>query len=137
MSKFIGFIVVLFVAIITIFNVSAKSNDIEISNVELLEKSDEVKANIEDYKDLNINLNTLFFSKDDYVKYKISIKNNTNNTIKIDDILDNFNSEVLETIYDIDKKELKSNEEYTFTLTIKCIKDIEEEKIVINNPKKK
>ncbi len=134
MKKFISFIVVLFVAIITIFNVSAKSNDIEISNVELLEKSDEVKANIEDYKDLNINLNTLFFSKDDYVKYKITIKNNTKNTMKIDDILDNFNSEVLETIYDIDKKELKKDEEYTFTLTIKCIKDIEEEKIVINNP---
>ena len=134
MKKFISFIVVFFVAIITIFNVSAKSNDIEISNVELLEKSDEVKANIEDYKDLNINLNTLFFSKDDYVKYKITIKNNTKNTMKIDDILDNFNSEVLETIYDIDKKELKSNEEYIFTLTIKCIKDIEEEKIVINNP---
>ena len=89
MKKFISFIVVFFVAIITIFNVSAKSNDIEISNVELLEKSDKVKSNIK-YKDLSINLNTIFFGKTDYVKYKITIKNNTNNTIKIDDILDNF-----------------------------------------------
>ena len=133
MKKFISFIVVFFVAIITIFNVSAKSNDIEISNVELLEKSDKVKSNIK-YKDLSINLNTIFFGKTDYVKYKITIKNNTNNTIKIDDILDNFNSDVIDTEYEYEKKELKKDEEYTFTLTIKCIKDIEEEKIVISDP---
>ena len=133
MKKFISFIVVLFVAIITIFNVSAKSNDIEISNVELLEKSDKVKSNIK-YKDLSINLNTIFFGKTDYVKYKITIKNNTNNTIKIDDILDNFNSDVIDTEYEYEKKELKKDEECTFTLTIKCIKDIEEEKIVISDP---
>ncbi len=54
--------------------------------------------------------------------------------MKIDDILDNFNSEVLETSYDIDKKELKSKEEYTFTMTIKCNKDIEEERVTINTP---
>ena len=134
MKKFISFIVVLFVAIITIFNVSAKSNDIEISNVELLEKSDEVKANIEDYKDLNINLNTIFFGKTDYVKYKITIKNNTKGIMKIDEVIDNLDSDVIDTEYEYEKKELKKDEEYTFTLTIKCIKDIEEEKIVINNP---
>ena len=134
MKKFISFIVVFFVAIITIFNVSAKSNDIEISNVELLEKSDEVKANIEDYKDLNINLNTIFFGKTDYVKYKITIKNNTKGIMKIDEVIDNLDSDVIDTEYEYEKKELKKDEEYTFTLTIKCIKDIEEEKIVINNP---
>ena len=134
MKKFISFIVVLFVAVIQIFNVSAKSNDIEISNVELLEKSDEVKANIEDYKDLNINLNTIFFGKTDYVKYKITIKNNTKGIMKIDEVIDNLDSDVIDTEYEYEKKELKKDEEYTFTLTIKCIKDIEEEKIVINNP---
>ena len=134
MSKFIGFIVVLLVSILVVGNVKTKSSDLEVSNIEILEKSDSVKANIENYKDLNINLNTLFFNKDDYVKYKISIKNNTNNTIKIDDILDNFNSDVIDTEYEYDSMELKSKEEYIFTLTIKCIKDIEEEKIVINNP---
>ena len=134
MKKFISFIVVLFVAIITIFNVSAKSNDIEISNVELLEKSDEVKANIEDYKDLNINLNTIFFGKTDYVKYKITIKNNTKGIMKIDEVIDNLDSDVIDTEYEYEKKELKKDEEYTFTLTIKCIKDIEEEKIVISDP---
>ena len=113
MKKLLSFIIVLLLTIVFIGNVKAKSNELEITNVEILEKSDQVKANIEEYKDLNINLNTLFFSKDDYVKYKITIKNNTKNTMKIDDILDNFNSEVLETSYDIDKKELKSNEEYT------------------------
>ena len=134
MKKFISFFVVFFVVIITIFNVSAKSNDIEISNVELLEKSDEVKANIEDYKDLNINLNTIFFGKNDYVKYKITIKNNTKGIMKIDEVIDNLDSDVIDTEYEYEKKELKKDEEYTFTLTIKCIKDIEEEKIVINNP---
>ena len=134
MKKFISFIVVFFVAIITIFNVSAKSNDIEISNVELLEKSDEVKANIEDYKDLNINLNTIFFGKTDYVKYKITIKNNTKGIMKIDEVIDNLDSDVIDTEYEYEKKELKKDEEYTFTLTIKCIKDIEEEKIVISDP---
>ena len=134
MKKILSFIVVLLIAILLVGNVKAKSSELEITNVEILEKSDSVKANIENYKDLNINLDTLFFNKDDYVKYKISIKNNTNNTMKIDDILDNFNSEVLETSYDIDKKELKSKEEYTFTMTIKCIKDIEEERVTINTP---
>ena len=134
MKKVLSFIIVLLLTIVFMGNVKAKNNELEVTNVEILEKSDEVKANIEDYKDLNINLNTLFFSKDDYVKYKITIKNNTKNTMKIDDILDNFNSEVLETIYDIDKKEIKTNEEYTFTLTMKCIKDIEEEKVTITSP---
>ena len=134
MKKFISFFVVFFVVIITIFNVSAKSNDIEISNVELLEKSDEVKANIEDYKDLNINLNTIFFGKTDYVKYKITIKNNTKGIMKIDEVIDNLDSDVIDTEYEYEKKELKKDEEYTFTLTIKCIKDIEEEKIVISDP---
>ena len=134
MKKILSFIIVLLLTIVFIGSVKAKSSDLEITNVEILEKSDSVKANIENYKDLNINMNTLFFNKDDYVKYKISIKNNTNNTMKIDDILDNFNSEVLETSYDIDKKELKSNEEYTFTMTIKCIKDIEEERVTIKSP---
>ena len=133
MKKFISFIVVFFVAIITIFNVSAKSNDIEISNVELLEKSDKVKSNIK-YKDLSINLNTIFFGKTDYVKYKITIKNNTKGIMKIDEVIDNLDSDVIDTEYEYEKKELKKDEEYTFTLTIKCIKDIEEEKIVINNP---
>jgi len=134
MKKILSFIVVLLLTIVFISNVKAKSSELEVTNVEILEKSDEVKANIEEYKDLNIDLNTLFFSKDDYVKYKITIKNNTKNTMKIDDILDNFNSEVLETSYDIEKKELKSNEEYKFTLTIKCIKDITEEKVTITSP---
>ena len=134
MKKVLSFTIVLLLTILVIGNVSAKSNELEVTNVEIIEKSDEVKANIENYKDLNINLNTLFFSKGNYVKYKITIKNNTKSTMKIDDILDNFNSEVLETSYDIDKKELKSNEEYTFTLTIKCIKDIEEEKVTITSP---
>ncbi len=110
MSKFIGFIVVLLVSILVVGNVKTKSSDLEVSNIEILEKSDSVKANIENYKDLNINLNTLFFNKDDYVKYKISIKNNTNNTIKIDDILDNFNSDVIDTEYEYDSMELKSKE---------------------------
>ena len=134
MKKILSFIIILLLTIVFIGNVKAKSSELEVTNVEILEKSDEVKANIENYKDLNINLSTIFFSKDDYVKYKITIKNNTKNTMKIEDILDNFNSEVLETSYDIEKKELKSNEEYTFILTIKYIKDIEEEKVTITSP---
>ena len=129
MKKYLLCFIILFLLIFNI-NVSAKGNDIEITNIEILEKSDNVKSNIKNLSDLN----TIFFSKDDYVKYNITIKNNTNNTMKIDEIKDKLNSNIINTEYEYDKKELKSNEEYTFTLTIKCIKDINEEKLVINEP---
>ena len=130
MKKNLLFFIILLLLVV---NVHAKGSDIEISNVELLEKSDKVKSNIK-YKDLNINLNTIFFGKDDYVKYKMTIKNNTKGIMKIDEVIDNLDSEIIDTEYDYEKKEIKSKEEYTFTLTIKCIKDIEEEKAVISDP---
>ena len=127
MKKYLLFFIIL---LFLVFNVNAKVSDIELTNIEILEKNDNVKSDIKSFK----NLNTIFFSKDDYVKYKLTIKNNTKNTMKIDEINDNLNSDVINTEYQYEKKELKSNEEYTFILTIKCIKDIDEEKLVINGP---
>ena len=72
--------------------------------------TDRCKEELEDYKDLNINLNTIFFGKTDYVKYKITIKNNTKGIMKIDEVIDNLDSDVIDTEYEYEKKELKKDE---------------------------
>ena len=82
MKKIIYLVSIFIFLFISLSNISAKSNDIEITNVEIIEKSEKVKSNIKEYTSLNINFNTLFFSKDDYIKYSITIKNNTKNTYK-------------------------------------------------------
>ena len=134
MKKVLSFITILLVFTMFISGVSAKENDIEITNVEVSDKSDNVKANVVSFKNLDINLNTLFFSKDEYVTYNITIKNNTKNVLKIEDILGSYESDLITTEYEKESNELKSGEEYTFSLTIRCNNDIEEEKITISSP---
>ena len=134
MKKNFCFITIIFISLFSIFYVSAKSNDLELLDVEIIEKSDAVRAFIKNGNVSNINLDTLFFGKDDYIKYKVVIKNSSNNSIKINDISDNLNNDVLETSYDIENDKIDSSKKSTFTLTIKCIKNIDEEKITLNSP---
>ena len=67
MKRIFCLITIIFISLLSIFYVSAKSNDLELFDVEIIEKSDSVRAFIKNGNVSNINLDTLFFGKDDYI----------------------------------------------------------------------
>lgn len=134
MKKILYLVSIMFLLYISVINVSANSNEITLMNVEIVEKTEKATSNIKSLDNLNINLNTILFKKNDYVKYKITLKNTGDKVLKIEEITDNFNSDLISNNYDFENKILNKDEDYSFFLTMKCNKDIEEEKVVIDSP---
>ena len=79
MKKLLSFIFLLFIPFMV------KAADVEIKNITLLEKVGDVVINNEPtYKGMKINFDLSFTNVEDSVKYKVVVKNNTNETLEID-----------------------------------------------------
>ena len=105
--------------IITTF---ANQSDFSITNIVVKEISDKTIVNKANLSSEKIDNDIIFSSVGDYIKYNITIKNNTEETKIIKSISDDNSSPYLEYTYD-DLKDVKveSNEEKTFELQIKYI----------------
>ena len=109
------------------------SNDIEIKSIDLFEKSDNTQI-IEDaiIEEDNIKLNVKFYDINDYVKYKIVIKNVSNYVFKIKDGVSNINSDYI--IYEVSVEDndetIKINDKKTIYLTLRYNKEVEKSKFI-------
>ena len=129
----------IFIMFLCIDRVNAKGN-IEITDVSITDRSDSIKAEISKSNDLEINTNIEFYNKDDYVTFKIGVKNNTGEIINIDSISDDIKNEYLLTNYELDNKKINDGETFYFYTTLKYNKVISDKilniddvfKIIIN-----
>ena len=129
LSSFFAFILMF----IFMESVSAKGN-VEITNASISDKTSNVVAKITNYKELTLNAKESFYEVGDYVTYKVTIKNNTDESLPVEDISDNLKNEYIETSYNFEKKEIKSNEEYSFYVSLKYKKEITDSSVNLNIP---
>lgn len=111
-----SFILILFVTLVISIIGITKSLAAEIAfkltNVEIKDKSETVNAEIIDYDSDDININSTFHKVDDFVSYKLVIKNTTSKDYKIKNIAVNNTNPYLEYTYDtLENKNVKPNEE--------------------------
>lgn len=125
----------LFILLVTIFsyiNVQAKVADVSIKSIEMIEKSGNVEViDSATFDNLNINYNLLFRQVNDSVKYKITIDNNGQEDVYINNKGQISESEYIayDYIWDDDQNVIKANSEKTFTLSITYKKQIETAKL--------
>ena len=129
MKKLIILLVILFIP----FIVLAETKNVEIKNIKLLEKSDNVEELAEaSFKDLKLNFSLKFTSKDDYAKYKIVLVNNSNKDYEIDNTSTFNEKKFIKYDYEVEnnKKVLKAKEELTINILITYIKELEDSDFV-------
>ena len=113
------FSLLLIVSILGTINVLAEEVIFKITNISVNEKSSGVTVNDVSLSGETITNDVVFTDKDDYIKYEITLKNNTSDKYKILSISDDNDSEYLDYTYDdLSNIELNGGDEKTFTLTI-------------------
>lgn len=125
----------LFILLVTIFSyidIQAKVADVSIKSIEMIEK----KGNVEvidavTFDNLNINYNLLFRQVNDSVKYKITIDNNGQEDVYINNKGQISESEYItyDYIWDDNQNVIKANSEKTFTLSVTYKKPVETAKL--------
>ena len=112
-------------------NSNVYAANVKITNVELDSKSDTVTINKDaTFNGLDVDTDVHFMMKDDFVKYKITLTNNDNESYKIASNTNN-NSDYVEYIYD-NVDEIKANSSETIYMTIKYKKLVEDDKYTNN-----
>ena len=86
------FIISLLFSIFNIGYVLAASPKFELYGATILEKSDGVKASISDFGDNKLVTDVTFYKVDDYVSYKLTVKNNSKTKYKLVSVSDNNSS---------------------------------------------
>ena len=100
-------------------------NDIEIESITLDSKSDEkVEKDKPAFENLDMNYNVSFKRVGDYAKYKVVVKNNTDNDFKIN-IKDAFGKRDFVTYTYDGAEDLKANDKATIFVTITYAKEVE------------
>ena len=113
------FSLLLIFSIFGTINVLAEEVIFKITNISVKEKSSGVTINDVSLSGETITNNIVFTDKDDYIKYEITLKNNTSDKYKILSISDDNDSEYLDYTYDdLSNIELNGGDEKTFNLTI-------------------
>ena len=128
MKKVLLLIILFFIP----FIVLAKE-DVEIKSIMLLEKSEEV-TELENakYEGLKLNFSLKFVNKDDYAKYKVILKNNSDKDYEIDNQTTFNDGDFIKYEYIInnDLKVLKANEELTMYIVITYYKSLDNSKYI-------
>ena len=112
--------------------VEAKDNSIQIKSISIEEKSEGVKSTVVDKGNLNFNVDLYFYNLNDYVKYKLILKNNSGKDYNIDNIVDNLNSNYIKTEYVSSSKIFKNGEEIELLVTLKYTKLIDKGEANLN-----
>ena len=129
MKKYLIYLFILFIP----FMVLAENKNVEIKNIELIEKSDDVEELAEaSFKDLKLNFSLKFTAKDDYAKYKIVLVNNSDKDYEIDNTSTFNTKKFIRYDYEVEnnKKVLKAKEELTINILITYIKELEDSDFV-------
>lgn len=124
---------IFFIFIITIANiVSVKAIDeqINIERILIDDQSQTINVNIPSYDKNDIDSKIVFKKKGDYVKYIITLKNNTGKTYTIKDIEDNVDSEYINVSYNYDDKEFIDT--IDIYVTVEYIDEVYSEELVYN-----
>ena len=113
------FSLLLIFSIFGTINVLAEEVIFKITNISVKEKSSGVTVNDVSLSGETITNDIVFTDKDDYIKYEITLKNNTSDKYKILSVSDDNDSEYLDYTYDdLSDVELNGGDEKTFNLTI-------------------
>ena len=128
------YLIGIFILMFTFIGSVSAKEIVEISNVSISDKTNTMVAKVDGYNGLTLNTKELFYEVGEYVTYNITIKNNTGNSLSVDKISDSISNEYVETSYDYDKKEIKSDEEYSFNITLKYKKEITDNSKEFNLP---
>ena len=116
------FILLLIFSIFGTINVLAEEIIFKVTNISVKEKSDSVTVNNASLSNGQLNNDVEFKYKDDYIKYSITIKNNTNKDYTIKSISDDNTSTYLEYTYsDLNNVKVEAGKEKTFEMQIKYI----------------
>ena len=119
----IGFSILFVISMFGTINILANQTDFSVTNLEVKEISDKTtlnKANLTGNSTIDNDI--IFASVGDYIKYNITIKNNTDEDKVIKSISDDNSSPYVEYIYDdLTDVKVAANEEKTFELQIKYI----------------
>ena len=129
MKKYCGlFLIIVLFEIMFIPNVFA-NNKVGIKSIELVEKSENTIINTEPkFNNLEMNFDVAFKAKDDYVKYKVVVSNNTSVDYKISEDTSFNDSPYMTYKYDVEK-DLKANDETVVYVTITYSKEIDSSKL--------
>ena len=125
--KYISRILCSLLLVVSIFGIyKAKAEDaiFKITNISVKEKSDKVSVIDVSLSGGNIKNDVVFTDKDDYIKYNITIKNNSDNDYTIKSISDNNSSPNLEYTYNgLSNVKVEAGKEKTFELQIKYVQE--------------
>ena len=129
MKKYFSlFLIIVLFGIMFIPNVFA-NNKVGIKSIELVEKSENTIINTEPkFNNLEMNFDVTFKAKDDYVKYKVVVSNNTSVDYKISEDTSFNDSPYMTYKYDVEK-DLKANDETVVYVTITYSKEIDSSKL--------
>ena len=129
MKKYCGlFLIIVLFEIMFIPNVFA-NNKVGIKSIELVDKSENTIINTEPkFNNLEMNFDVAFKVKDDYVKYKVVVSNNTSVDYKISEDTSFNDSPYMTYKYDVEK-DLKANDETVVYVTITYSKEIDSSKL--------
>ena len=126
MKKYL-LVFLLLLTVLIPFNINAKEA-VEVTDIEIEEKTPGVEV-ISDvtYQGLKINFNVSFLNVEDFIRYKVTLKNNTDKDYEINSNTDGLNkSEFIEYFinFNDNTKIIKANSEKTFTITIMYVKEV-------------
>lgn len=122
-SKFLFGLLLIFSLFSTI-NVLAEEVIFQITNISVKEKSSGVTVNDVSLSSGRLNNDIVFTDVNDYIKYNVTIKNNSSDVYTIKSISDDNNSEYLEYSYDdLTDVKVEAGSEKTFVLQIKYIQE--------------
>ncbi len=121
----------LFISMLLIPSVYAKEA-IEIKSIEMEDKSENttIKSNPK-HNGLDMSFDIAFKTKDDYVKYKVVVKNNTDNIYQISEETSFNDSEYIKYRYEVEDV-LKAQGETTLHVTITYEKEVDDTLLVDN-----
>ena len=109
MKKLINSILII-ISLFLIVNVNADTNNIVVTNVTVKDKSDTITVNTPVLSSNEITSNITFNEENDYVELELTLKNNEEDSYKIESIKDNNTSDRITIDYDYEDKFIKSGD---------------------------
>ena len=125
MKRYILFILFLLIPFIV-------NAEVKITNIEQIDITEGLKVDDPTYKDLTINFNIKFNKVEDFIKYKVTIKNDTNKDYEIATTNNDSKDDYIKYKYkfDDDDKIIKANNEKILFITITYDKEVSLSKFV-------
>ena len=126
--KYLRYLLLLLLLIPTV--VFAKVNSVEVVDIERIEKSDNViVVSDEEVSNSTISFNLKFFEVNDYITYKVTVKNTSGEKIKIESGSDVLTSKYLSYEASLEDNNLEVNEETELLLKVSYFNNLEREDI--------